>query len=57
MSMRERFCPDPLAGSEKKRRDFKYFFAQKYNVSTHNLERTSNLSSKVASYGYNLLIT
>ena len=27
------------------------------NVSTHNLERTGNLSSKVASCGYNLVVS
>ena len=56
MSMRELFCPDPVAGSEKMA-GFQIFFAQKYNLSTHNLERTSNLSPKVASCGYNLVIT
>ena len=48
MSKRELFCQDPLARFEK--------IAGFQNVSTHNLENTSNVSAKVASSGYNLLI-
>ena len=50
------FWPDPLAGFEKMA-GFQIFFCLKLNVSTHNLESTSNLYSKVANCGYNLLIT
>ena len=46
MSMREFFCPDLPAGFEK---------MAGFHVSTHNLERTGNLSSKVASC--NLVVT
>ena len=56
MSMRELFYPDPLAGFEKMA-GFEIFFCLKWDVSTHNLGRTGNLSSKVASCGYSLVVT
>ena len=57
MSMRrELFCPDPLTGFEKIA-GFQIFYRLKKNCSTQYLERTGNLSSKVASCGYNLVVT
>ena len=56
MSMRELFCSDPLTGFEKMA-GFQIFYCLKTRFSTHNLERTGNLSSKVAYCGYNLVVT
>ena len=52
MSMRNLFCPDPLAGFETMA-GFQMFSPN----NDLNLERTSNLSSEVGSCGYNLLMT
>ena len=54
MSMRELFRPDPLAGFEKMA-GFQNFFCLIIKRFHSYLERTSNLSSKVASCSYNLL--
>ena len=58
MSMRELFCPDPLAGIEKMA-GFQIFYCLKIKclISTHNLEITGNLPPKVASCDYNLVVT
>ena len=56
MSMREVFCPDPLAGFEKMA-GFQIIYCLKRKCFHSNLERTGNLSSKVASCGYNLVVS
>ena len=56
MSMRNLFCPDPLAGFEKMA-GFQICFRLIIKRFHHNLDRTSNLSSEVGSCGYNLLMT
>ena len=56
MSMRQIFCPDPPTGFEKMA-GFQIFYCLKIKCVTHNLERTGNLSSKVASCGYNLVVS
>ena len=56
MSMRNLFCPDPLAEFEKMA-GFQICFRLIMKGFHLNLERTSNLSSKVGSCGYNLLMT
>ena len=60
MSMRELFCPDPLAGFEKmlKNGGISNILLPKNKIfPLITWKKTGNLFSKVASCGYNLVVT